>query len=103
MSDNEFEALETVDRFLDLKINRQEELQEIVQLASELCKTPIALITLMKKNIQYLKFKVGTAIRQLASEETFCQYFKDEEKCRLFRMHLKTAVFPIICLYWSLR
>jgi PAS domain S-box-containing protein len=93
MSDNEFEALETVDRFLDLKINRQEELQEIVQLASELCKTPIALITLMKKNIQYLKFKVGTAIRQLASEETFCQYFKDEDKVSVVPDALKDSRF----------
>ena len=80
MFEKGFEDLSVIDRFLDLKINHQDEMQEIVQLVSELCDTPIALITLMNKNIQYIKFKVGTTLEQLASKDTFCQYFREGEE-----------------------
>jgi len=76
----EFESLQAVDRFLSLKINSREELQEIVELASELCAAPIALITLMGDKTQHIKFKVGTYVTQQATKETFCQFLVGEEE-----------------------
>jgi PAS domain-containing protein len=93
MSDNELEYLYAIDRFLDLRINTKQELQEIVQLASELCKTPIALITLMDNNTQFVKFKVGTTISRLANEDTFCQYFKDKNEVMVVPDALKDERF----------
>jgi PAS domain S-box-containing protein len=80
MSYREFESLQAVDRFLNLKINSKDELQEIVELASVICETPIALITLMDENTQYIKFKVGTHVKRHAKADTFCQYLGQHEE-----------------------
>jgi len=71
---NEIERLQAVHRFLNLQIDNEGELKEIVELASELCETPLSFITLMDKDMQYFKFKVGTDEVQNARENTFCQY-----------------------------
>lgn len=75
----EFESLQAIDRFLNLKINSKEELQEIVELASVICEAPIALITLMDQNTQYIKFKVGTHVKKHAKGDTFCQYLAQHD------------------------
>ncbi|HEY0177394.1 MAG TPA: GAF domain-containing protein, partial [Pedobacter sp.] len=76
----EFENLQAVDRFLNLKINSKEELHEVVELASVICETPIAMITLMDENTQYVKFKVGTDVEQMALTDSFCQYLTGIEE-----------------------
>lgn len=74
MPENELTRLQAVHRFLTLKISKGKELQEIVSLAAEICQTPIALITLLDKDIQYIKFSVGIDLDKTASEDTFCSY-----------------------------
>ena len=39
--------LEAVERFLELNLDRLTELQDIVDLAAELCQKPVALLTLL--------------------------------------------------------
>jgi PAS domain S-box-containing protein len=70
---NERLRLQAVQRFLNLELPKEKELQEIVELASELCETPIALITLIGEDVQYCKFKVGTDLDENAREYSFCK------------------------------
>jgi hypothetical protein len=59
---------------LNLEIDKDQNLQEIVELAAELCETPIALISLIEDDAYYLNFKVGTDIEKTLRKDTFCQY-----------------------------
>jgi len=80
MPEKELNRLQAVHRFLVLEHNKESQLQEIVELASELFEAPVALITLMDKDIQYFKFKVGAEVGQNERENTFCQYLMDGDE-----------------------
>lgn len=58
----EIQRLEAVARYQDFHKNREKDLQEIVQLASKICTSPIAMITLMGEQIQWIKVKVGADV-----------------------------------------
>jgi len=73
------ERLQAVNRFLQLDINRKDELQEMVILAAALCYTPIAMITLMDDQTEYIKYGVGTQIKQQVKKDTFCQYLLESD------------------------
>ncbi|AMP98740.1 hypothetical protein AY601_1831 [Pedobacter cryoconitis] len=66
--------LADVDRFLKLNISKEKELQEIVEFAAEVCGSPIALITLMDGETQFVKFHTGADIDLVDYNDTFCQY-----------------------------
>ncbi|CAM4108262.1 GAF domain-containing protein [Pedobacter westerhofensis] len=68
------ERLADVDRFLKLDISKDKELQEIVELAAEICGSPIAMITLMDGETQFVKFRTGADIDQVDYTNTFCQF-----------------------------
>ncbi len=68
------ERLAEVSRFLKLNISKEQELQEIVDLAAEVCGTPMAIITLMDGDTQYIKFSNGVQIDQVGYTDTFCQH-----------------------------
>lgn len=70
----ESERLQAVNQFLNLNINKERELQEIVELASGICQTPIALISMIDDDTEYFKFRIGTDIAQNARKDSFCQY-----------------------------
>lgn len=74
MSQQELERLQAVNRFLTLEIHKDQNLQEIAELASELCETPIALISLMEDDKQYFKYKVGIDVEHVMRSDTFCQH-----------------------------
>lgn len=76
---DEKKRLNTVRRYLGLKISREKELQDIVKLAAEICKTPIALITLMEEAVQYIRFSEGTDVTQNSRENSFCRYLVGEK------------------------
>jgi len=80
MPESELDRLGAVHRFLNFKINKEAELQEIVELAAELCETPMAVITLMDKDTLHLKYKTGTNRDQLTLSDTFCQYLLEGEE-----------------------
>ncbi|HEY0895872.1 MAG TPA: GAF domain-containing protein [Sphingobacteriaceae bacterium] len=70
----------SVQRYLSFELDRQKELNEIVKLASLICETPIALITLMDKDTQWIKAKIGAEVDRMPRETSFCNYAiqKDE-------------------------
>jgi PAS domain S-box-containing protein len=75
MPQRELERLQAVHRFLNLEINKEAELQEIVELAKELCQTPAALITLTDGDIHYYAGESATLLDKRACQEIFNTYF----------------------------
>lgn len=73
-NDTEQERLLTADRFISLKITREEELKEIVKLASTLCKVPIALISLVSNKKQHFKISFGTSVKETPRAHAFCHH-----------------------------
>lgn len=74
MPKRERERLYTVSRYLNLRISKEKELQHIVELAAKICGSPIAMITFMDSETQYIKFSIGTDIREVPLQHTFCQH-----------------------------
>ena len=70
----EIERTKAVQRYLEFNIDRQKDLQEIVMLASVICKTPIALITLMDYDVQLIKAKVGIEQTMMPRSSSFCTH-----------------------------
>ncbi|SDF47611.1 PAS domain S-box-containing protein [Mucilaginibacter pineti] len=70
----ELERLAAVNRFLKLEISKEKELQEIVELAAQICGTPTALITLIDQDTQHIKFKVGFDPDKTSRKEAFCSH-----------------------------
>jgi len=68
------ERLNEVYRFLNLKISKEDELQEIVELSAHIFNAPIAMITLIDGETQFIKTHLGTEKQTITYENTFCQY-----------------------------
>lgn len=71
---NELERLAAVNRFLDLEVDRNAELEDIVKMAAEICHTPVALITLLDDETQFIKFQTGFDCERTDKKDAFCQY-----------------------------
>ncbi|RFZ84426.1 PAS domain S-box protein [Mucilaginibacter terrenus] len=70
----ELERLAAVNRFLNLNFSKENEVQELVNLAAEVCNTPIALVTLLSEDTQHIRFKVGLDKKTTAREDAFCNH-----------------------------
>ena len=66
--------LEAVHKFLDLEYDQSSEFQDIVNFAAELCGTPVALITLLDKDVNWVKVRTGIDAPAMPRETSFCQY-----------------------------
>lgn len=74
MPHNESERLKAVDKFLNLKITRTDELKEIARYAAEICETSSAYISLINSDSQQVLFSVGTEFRALTRDHIFCNF-----------------------------
>jgi hypothetical protein len=74
MLHDEQSRLLAVDKFLNLKISRENELTEIARYAAEICCTPMAFITLLSADTQHILFCVGSDLKQTSRENSFCNY-----------------------------
>ena len=72
MPDNDFNRLKAVYRYLELDISKEKELQEISDIAAQICNTPIALMTLIDEATQYIKFKNGSSSKSVGNQDAFC-------------------------------
>ncbi len=70
----EEERLAAVQRFLQLDYEQSGEFQDIVNLAAELCGTPVALITLLDRDVNWVKVRTGIDAPAMPRETSFCQY-----------------------------
>lgn len=71
---NETKRLTAVRQALTLDFNKSSEFQDIVDLAAQLCEKPIALLTLLDENINWLKVRSGVDAETAPRETSFCQY-----------------------------
>ena len=53
---------------------KEKEFDKLAQLASIICETPIALISLIDDKRQWFKAKIGIEVDEMPKEITFCQY-----------------------------
>lgn len=70
--DRELQRLEAVDRFKQPDPAITTDLNDIVNLAAQICNAPIAIITLLDNDTQWFKAATGTTITQIPRETAFC-------------------------------
>ena len=75
----ELERLKAVARFLTPEAGKQEELKAIVELTAHLCGTPVARITLLDENTQYITYSFGSAIKKIPREQALCNQVIDQD------------------------
>ena len=69
-----------VERFKTLNIETDSEFQEFVQMASSICNSPIALITLIDEDTQWLKVRKGTDVPQMPRKTSFCTHTIEQDE-----------------------
>ncbi len=72
--------LNATHRYLDFNINREKELEDLVMLASQICGTPISLITLMDQDVQWIKAKLGVDVSEMPRKTSFCTHAIESEE-----------------------
>ncbi|MFD0766975.1 GAF domain-containing protein [Mucilaginibacter lutimaris] len=72
MNYNEQQRLTAVERFKNLDEGIATDLNDIVALVSQICGTPVALVTLLDNEIQWFKAAVGTDITNTPVGISFC-------------------------------
>lgn len=71
---DEKRRLREVESYHILDTPPDQELNEFTQIASLVCDVPFALITILDKNRQWFKSKIGLDISEIKSEDSFCQH-----------------------------
>lgn len=69
---NELLRLEALDRYNVLDTPRERDFDDIAELASEICGTPIAVVNLIGAGRQFFKAEVGLGVRETPLETSFC-------------------------------
>jgi len=72
--DSEYKRLDALKSYKILDSLPEQEYDAITRLASYICQTPIALITLLDNERQWFKSKIGIDIDQTSIEDSFCRY-----------------------------
>ncbi|HVV53910.1 MAG TPA: GAF domain-containing protein [Mucilaginibacter sp.] len=88
-----------VERFKTLDFETDAEFQELIQMASDICETPIALLTLIDKDTQWLKVRKGTDITQIPRDISFCTHTILDDNLMIVRDATKDKRFaenPIV-------
>jgi GAF domain-containing protein len=65
---------EAMKRYLDFSFERDKNLKDIVMLASHILESPVSMITLIDKDIQYIITSHGMEIDRMPRESSFCTH-----------------------------
>ncbi|MDF3077599.1 MAG: sensory histidine kinase AtoS [Sphingobacteriaceae bacterium] len=76
----EAQRVAAVQRYLNFNVSRESDLQQIVNMASYICESPIAMITLLDKEIQLIKAKRGTKQTEMPRKTSFCSHAIELDK-----------------------
>lgn len=71
--------IEAVHQFLQIDFDKSKEYQEIVDLAAELCEKPIAVLSLIDEEVNWLKVRSGESIEITPTETSFCHHVINED------------------------
>jgi PAS domain S-box-containing protein len=74
LPENEKERLEAIQGYDILDTEEEQDFDNIVELTSQLCNTPIALITLVDQDRQWFKARKGLDIRETHRNLSFCAH-----------------------------
>jgi two-component system NtrC family sensor kinase len=72
--DNETERLQALERYHILDTEAEEAFDHLTRLAAYICGTPIALITLVDRQRQWFKARVGLEVTETPRDFAFCAY-----------------------------
>jgi len=76
----EHERLKSLHSYNILDTESEEDFNDIVELASDICGTPISLISLIDKDRQWFKARKGMSVQETSREVAFCNYAIKENK-----------------------
>jgi len=74
VSTNEAARLAALDRYAILDTEPEQSFDDLVILASHVCKTPMALLTLVDDHRQWFKSALGVQVRETPREISFCAH-----------------------------
>ena len=108
---NAFDSTERVNSLIDFGIldtEAEKEFNEIVEFASKICDKPVSLISLLDKNRQWFKAKVGLDVNETPIDIAFCKHalevdhvfiVEDATKDDRFKNNPLVTGFPDIKFY----
>lgn len=74
LPENEQDRLKELISMEILDSGREDQFDDIVKLASEICNTPISLVTFVDENRQYIKAKIGMDAEETERRVAFCSH-----------------------------
>jgi PAS domain S-box-containing protein len=106
LPENENERLKALKNYEILDTETEKEFDRITKIASIICDTPIALISLIDENRQWFKSKVGLNVDETPRCISFCQFAIMGEECFEIEDALEDIRFkenPLVTGYPSIR